>query len=743
MQQLKLFVSPDFKGTFRCKKVEVLAKQLNVNLITIVMKQQAQVDELTPFKKLPVLLNGFDAIYGLDAILKYIGEDFPEKKMIGETEFHLAQIDQWLNFATNELDVPVIALISETKQALKDKAKKDVMARLLALNNALTFSTYLVNERLTLADLALACSVEAAFSSLSLKDKKPIGHVVRWLDLIQHQGCFTAPAQQGKKKKQQQKKKGKGQQQKQQQPKKGGNQKKGPIGATVTAKPVDASKPVVKKTKKPEDKLLEKELFVRTRVKLSDMLLADDEGASYIGKRVTVCGWAKTVRVQGGGEFAFVSLNDGSCFKSLQVVVSRAKTETGFDDVLANGTVGSSFRITGDLIESPAKGQLIEMQAVEAKVLGGADAKTYPLSKKKHSIEYLRSIQHLRPRTNIIGAVTRVRNACAFAAHQFFQKHGFMYIHTPLISCSDCEGAGEMFAVSTIIPEDASKDMPRTKEGKIDYSKDFFGQPAFLTVSGQLQVESFACSMGDVYTFGPTFRAENSHTSRHLSEFWMIEPEIAFADIVDDMNLAEDFLKYCTAYVLENCRGDLEFFQTAGVEKGLIARLENVVDEPFARITYTEAINLITDPKVMKKAKFEVKPEWGIDMGSEHERYLTEVIYKKPVIVTDYPKDFKAFYMKQNEDGKTCRAMDVLVPKIGEIMGGSQREEDLEKLHKRAEEMNVHIEGLWWYEDLRKYGSCPHAGFGLGFERLVMYVTGVDNIRDVIPFPRYPGHAEI
>lgn len=455
---------------------------------------------------------------------------------------------------------------------------------------------------------------------------------------------------------------------------------------------------------------------------------------------MTVAGWSKTSRPAAKNTLVFVALSDGSCFDKLQVVVS--KETDGFDDVLANGGVGSSLRIVGDLIASPARGQAVELRATVARVLGAANPRSYPMSKKFHKPETLREMQHLRPRSDLIGAVTRVRNALAYATHTFFQSRGFLYIHTPLITCSDCEGAGEMFRVTTLMPEDGSVAKLPVKEGKVDYSRDFFGRASSLTVSGQLQVESFSVSMSDVYTFGPTFRAEDSHTNRHLAEFWMIEPEIAFADLETDMDVAEDYIKFCTQFALDNCAADLAFFDSK-IEKGLLQRLNAVIAQPFERVTYTRAIEILTDPKVLKKAKFEVKPHWGIDLGSEHERYLTDTIFKKPVIVTDYPKDIKAFYMKVGEDGRTVRAMDILVPGIGELVGGSQREERLEVLEARMEEMGVEREALQWYLDLRRYGSVPHSGFGLGFERLVMFVTGVTHIRDVIPFPRWPGRADV
>jgi asparaginyl-tRNA synthetase len=410
-------------------------------------------------------------------------------------------------------------------------------------------------------------------------------------------------------------------------------------------------------------------------------------------------------------------------------------------------SVGSSFEFRGILVKSPAKGQLFELAVRDnashyVRIFGKCDQGKYPLAKKNHSVEYLREVAHLRPRTNLIGSVTRVRHSLAIATHDFFQQKGFRYIHTPIITGSDCEGAGEMFQVTTILPEPSKPiDEIPVEKGKrtVDYHEDFFKAPTFLTVSGQLNVENFCVGMGDVYTFGPTFRAENSHTSRHLAEFWMIEPEIAFADLYDDMHLAEEYLKFCLSYVLENNQEDLDFFDQR-VEKGIKDRLKNVIENEFKRLTYTEAVDELI--KVSKKANFEKKVEWGIDLGTEHERYLTEKIYKKPVIVYDYPKDFKAFYMRLNDDNKTVAAMDILAPKIGEIIGGAQREERFDVLTNRMKEAGLDPVTYSWYLDLRRYGSVPHCGFGLGFERLVMMATGIENIRDVIPFPRWPGHSE-
>jgi asparaginyl-tRNA synthetase len=440
---------------------------------------------------------------------------------------------------------------------------------------------------------------------------------------------------------------------------------------------------------------------------------------------VTVQGWVRTKREF--KEFAFAEVNDGSAMANLQVVLN-ADLEN-YQDILKQLNTGASIEIVGTLVESPAKGQRLELKANSVMIYGDADPQTYVLQKKRHSFEFLRTIAHLRPRTNTYGAVFRVRNACSAAVHQFFQERGFLWIHTPIITASDCEGAGEMFGVTSL---DLTQ-LPLTESKNVDFSKDFFGKPAFLTVSGQLQAEIMAMAFGNVYTFGPTFRAENSNTSRHLAEFWMIEPEMAFCDLEGDMDLAESFLKYIFKFVLEKCPEDMEFFNER-IDKSVLETADNIINNQFERLTYTEAI------KLLEKADktFEYPVSWGLDLQSEHERYLAEELFKKPVIVTDYPKDIKAFYMRLNEDGKTVRAMDVLAPKIGEIIGGSQREERLDVLENRMAEMDVNAEELWWYLDLRKYGTVPHAGFGLGFERVVQFMTGMGNIRDVIPFPRAP-----
>ena len=449
--------------------------------------------------------------------------------------------------------------------------------------------------------------------------------------------------------------------------------------------------------------------------------------SEYLNKEVSITGWIRTLRASNA--FGFIEINDGSFFKNIQVV---------FDNNLSNFKeisklpISSSLKVVGTLVETPNAKQPFEIQAKEVIIEGMSDS-DYPLQKKRHTFEYLRTIAHLRPRSNAFSAVFRVRSVAAYAIHKFFQDKGFVYTNTPLLTGSDCEGAGEMFRVTTF----DLNNVPMTEEGAVDYSKDFFGKETNLTVSGQLNAETFALAFRDVYTFGPTFRAENSNTARHAAEFWMVEPEISFADLNDDMKLAEEMLTYVIKYVMKECPEEIEFFNKF-IDKGLIERLNHVANSEFAKVTYTEAVEIL---KACDK-KFEYPVEWGIDLQTEHERYLTEEHFKRPLFVTDYPKDIKAFYMRMNDDNKTVAAMDLLVPGIGEIIGGSQREERLDVLKKRMAELNLNEEDYWWYLELRKYGETKHAGFGLGFERLIMYITGMTNIRDVIPFPRTTGQSD-
>jgi len=444
---------------------------------------------------------------------------------------------------------------------------------------------------------------------------------------------------------------------------------------------------------------------------------------------VTVQAWVRTKREL--KEFSFVEVNDGSSLANLQIILDANLPD--YQSLIAKLNTGASLEVSGNLVPSPAKGQRIELKADAVTVFGEANPETYPLQKKRHSFEFLRTIGHLRSRTNSLGAVMRVRNACATAIHQFFQEKGFLWVHTPIITASDCEGAGELFTVTNF----NLNQLPLTEKKTVDFEKDFFGKQAYLTVSGQLEAEIMAMTFQNVYTFGPTFRAENSNTSRHLAEFWMVEPEMAFCDLEGDQNLAEEFLKYIFKYVMETCPEDMEFFDQR-IDNTVLETAGNIINNDFARITYTEAI------KLLEKCdrSFQYPVEWGIDLQSEHERYLAEEVFKKPMIVTDYPAQIKAFYMRLNEDGKTVAAMDILAPKIGEIIGGSQREERLDVLEQRIKAQDMNPDDLWWYLDLRRFGTVPHAGFGLGFERIVQFMTGMANIRDVIPFPRTPLNAE-
>ena len=461
------------------------------------------------------------------------------------------------------------------------------------------------------------------------------------------------------------------------------------------------------------------------RTKIADLLKREDYGTM-----VNVKGWVRTKR--GSKQVAFIALNDGSTINNVQIVVDVANFD---DELLKLITTGACLSVNGLLAQSVGSGQKVELQAKEIEVLGTC-GNEYPLQKKGHSLEFLREVAHLRPRTNTFGAIFRIRHNMAIAIHKFFHERGFYYFHTPIITASDCEGAGQMFQVTTM----NLNDIKRKQDGTVDYANDFFGKPTSLTVSGQLEGELAATALGAIYTFGPTFRAENSNTPRHLAEFWMIEPEVAFNDIYDNMDLAEEFIKYCVRWALDNCHDDVQFLNDM-FDKELISRLQGVLDGEFVRLKYTDGVKIL-EQAVADGHKFEFPVFWGMDLASEHERFLVEQHFKRPVILTDYPKEIKAFYMKQNEDGKTVRAMDVLFPKIGEIIGGSEREADYDKLLTRIKELNIPMKDMWWYLDTRRFGSCPHSGFGLGFERLLLFVTGMANIRDVIPFPRTPNNAE-
>lgn len=722
IQKMKVYGS---SSDYCVEKILIAAKYVDVQVDMV----EAKNTDLSPGGKLPVLqVESGESIGQSNAIVRFIASMRSDLGLAGKTTYQMALVDQWLDFSWNELEVPAAVLLDaeNLKKSIKAfqqchaLAVKDTTNALTILDAHLKDKCYMVGEHVTIADIAIVCVLRRLFEATDMKSViEELENLNRFYNTCINKDQFlvcstagvatTASVCNSSS-----------------QPKKTGNVLE---DLTATTAPADSLQtPVIK------------ERFSRHRLRIKELLKG---GESLIDQTVVIKGWAKTLREAGAGAFAFLELNDGSCFTGAQVLVTKGETE-GFEDVIASGGAGASFGVTGIVVKSPAKGQTIEIKATKVVVLGVVEDKAkYPMSKKRHTLEHLRHHAHLRPRSNIHGAAMRVRNAMAFACHKFFNDRGFLYIHTPLITASDCEGAGEMFSVTTLLTSHPDGNLPKTKDGKaVDYSKDFFDKPAFLTVSGQLNVETHACALSDVYTFGPTFRAENSNTTRHLAEFWMIEPEISFADLTDDIDLAEDMLKYCAQYALDNCGDDIAFFDK-NVEKGLIARLEKVISEDFIRLTYTDAVALLQEKKNLKKGKFQVKPEWGVDLGSEHERFLTEVIYKKPVCIYNYPKEIKAFYMRLNDDNKTVAAVDVLVPKIGEIIGGSQREERLDVLNRRIVEATGHPpEAYEWYTDLRKYGSVPHAGFGLGFERLVRFVTGIENIRDVIPFPRWPGNAD-
>jgi len=679
-------------GHVEAQKVLIAAKVANIK-ITV----EPPVSSEAPLE----LRRGTEVIRYTNAILRHVGTSMQDTSLCGRSFFEAAQVDSWLDWAQIELE--------DEPPQLKEGI--DV------LEKHLDQRVFVVGERLTLADISISCSLRY-LQSQGLALTLPTA-TQRWFrTCVEHQAfseVFKTPVSSA------------------------------PRGL---AAPRDLAPPSAKAGVAESETSLEQPYSrcVGGRVQVSKILLTPDGGLSLVGRKVSVCGWVKTKREALKGQLIFVEINDGSCVGSLQVVIDAGVK--GFKEAKEQSGTGASMKCSGELVPSagskddPRKVELqIKGADHEVKVFGGVDAKDYPLAKKHHSMEFLRSIAHLRPRSNFIGAVARVRSALAHATHEFFRSRNFVYVHTPLITAADCEGAGEMFQVTTMMmaAEKEKKCKLAMKDNKIDYSSDFFGKPAFLTVSGQLSVENYCCALSSVYTFGPTFRAENSHTSRHLAEFWMIEPEIAFADIFDDMTCAEEYLKYCVQFALDHHLEDLQFFEKQ-VEAGLLDRLKNLLAEPFARVTYTEAIEILL--KESPKANFEVPVEWGMDLNSEHERYLTEKVKKKPTIVYNYPKGIKAFYMRLNEDNKTVAAMDVLVPQIGEVIGGSQREERLDVLDRRLTEMELDPKDYWWYRDLRRYGSVPHAGFGLGFERLIMLTTGIENIRDVIPYPRYPGHAE-
>lgn len=647
----------------------------------------------------------------INPVLMAIASIGPNQRLLGDSPVEKSSCESWLEWTEKNVEE-------------SSSVKENVFG---VVEKHLTEKTFLVNEGITVADISLAISLEEHLKS---HGDKGLDAVRRWCKTCLAQPHFQSVSAAG------------------------GSSMfavaagSGSTGGSTTYNATVDTQPLIEKYSS----------CIGGRTKVSRVLLSKDGGESMIGQTITVAGWVRTIRDQ--ANLTFVELNDGSCPGSMQII-AEAKTK-GYDGMKGVVNTGASIKCIGTLVKSPAKGQSVEIQAEEIIVLGGVDAEAYPLPNKRHKVEYLREIAHLRPRSKLIGSVARIRSALAHATHEFFKQRGFLYVHTPCITASDCEGAGEMFQVTTVIDSCLKEKaeaghLPWPKDAQqIDYAKDFFGKKAYLTVSGQLAVENYCCALSDVYTFGPTFRAEDSKTKRHLAEFWMIEPELAFADINDNMQCAEDYLKFCVQFALDNNKTDLEYFDQ-NIEKGLLKRLDNLLTSKFGRITYTEAVSLLQEE--IKKGSFkkyleanyqDVKKDWpkllqvawGDDLNAAHEKYIAEEIYKRPVITYNYPAAMKAFYMRMNEDGKTCAAMDVLAPLVGEVIGGSQREERLDVLDRRIEEMGLEIKDYWWYRDLRKYGSVPHSGFGLGFERLIMLTTGVDNIRDVIPFPRYPGHAE-
>lgn len=625
---------------------------------------------------------------------------------------------------------PTFALSADVKKNLQARCRADILTVLRVLEDHLSAQTFFVGERLTVADVTVYSSFGPLLTTSGLDIQ--LSHfpsVFRWYQTVGYQPKVAAVAPL---------------------PSSVNGVSDASVStahAVTSASSVNATSTAVASFAHTTNSSLNmKAKWDRQRLRIKDLFANE---AIYKGQEVIVKGWIRTSRPQ--KQTLFVELNDGSTVKGLQLVFDAESL--GRVEVENCGGVGASISVHGRVVASPKEGQAVEIAVIKADVIGpvyGGDngevgAKNYPMSKKGHSLEFLREKAHLRPRSKVFSCAMRMRNAMAYATHKFFNERGFVYTHTPIITAADCEGAGEQFVVTALLPEGIKgKDLAIDKNGSLDYSKDYFGRRCCLTVSGQLNVETHACALSDVYTFGPTFRAENSHTSRHLAEFWMIEPEICFATLEDDMCLAEDYVKYCAQYALAECGDDLAYFEEEypDGEKGLRKRLLNVVESDFARITYTDAVTLLQKESAAGNVTFVKYPNWGDDLGSEHERFLAEKIYCRPTIVTNYPKGIKAFYMKLDPDGKTVAAMDILVPKIGELIGGSQREDDLVVLETRCKEMGLNPESIWWYSDMRRYGSVPHAGFGLGFERLIMFVTGLENIRDVIPFPRVPGHAE-
>lgn len=680
-----------------------------------------------------LLVTASGALTQYNTILRYLGNVSKFAPLNGSSLFETAEVNQWLEFSWAELETPLQTLLAlkstnpdspafgidvAIKGKIVDKATKDAENALLVLESHLSSRTFIVGERITLADVTVYGAFEL-LQDVSTIDITKFVSVHRWYLTVGFTPKVSAVF---------------------------------PLTKAILLKSgiseessgaIDGFAETKKTSTLSDNHIVGSSLLLtskwsRGRIRIKEIYAAQNE---YLNKVITVKGWVRTLRSQKHN--IFVDLSDGSTVRGLQLVLDS--TVPGYKEVENCGGSGASLSLEGTLVPSP-KGDSVELLVSHATVLGTvADPKEYPMSKKGHSAEFLREVAHLRPRTKVFSSAMRLRNAMAYATHKFFNERGFIYTHTPIITAADCEGAGEQFAVTALLREGiAAKDLPVDAKGQIDYSKDYFGKRTCLTVSGQLNVETHACALSDVYTFGPTFRAEDSYTSRHLAEFWMIEPEICFADLEVNMALAEDYVKYCTHYALTECPDDIHYFEHdyPEGEKGLADRLRNVLENDFARITYTDAITLLHSEIAAGNIKFELRPEWGDDLKSEHERYLAEKIYRRPTIVTNYPKGIKAFYMKLNDDKKTVAAMDILVPKIGELIGGSQREDNFDVLEQRCRESGLDPKHIWWYSDLRRYGTVPHSGFGLGFERLIMFVTGISNIRDVIPFPRVPKHAE-
>lgn len=732
------------------------------------------------------------SISTINAMLRLLGASSSKHSLLGFTALEQSIVDSWLYYGWSSLDVPIEALVasSSNKQILTDFQES-----IQILDTNLLYRTYIAgSDAITIADIRLAASLwYGAQKQLWKPDEEPdeLMNAKRWYQTIVNQDWFMQSVALL--------------------PTLDGTTTSGTTTKAINA-PNGNDYGGVLLNGLPTPVINQK--YKRQRIRMKE-IFGSDGGKSYVGSIVTVAGWSRTVR-KASSKLLFIELNDGSIGSSLQCVLDVQITE-GFEACKTNGGTGSSFQFVGEVVASGGTEQVIDLKVTKATLLGavyGGNAEgtvvggmLYPLSKKEHTLEHMRDVAHLRARGQIHAAAMRIRHAMAYATHTFFHNHGFLYIHTPIITGADCEGAGEQFAITTMFGSDhlkpditipvhplptattteggeagaTTEDIEENKmsksemkrlakqkakaekaaasgqavavavdepaheivPGAIDYTKDFFGQRVNLTVSGQLNVETHACALSDVYTFGPTFRAEESRTYRHLSEFWMIEPEIAFATLSDDIDLAEDYLKYCVRFALENCTTDLEFFENnPHGEKGLRQRLKNVLDNEFKRITYTEAIEILQRAVKEDGIVFEKEPLWGMDLPSEHERYICEKVFKMPTVLTNYPKEIKAFYMKLNDDQKTVAAADILVPKIGEIIGGSQREHRYEVLRQRCIEMNIDPKNVWWYLDLRRYGTVPHAGFGLGFERLILFITGLDNIRDVIPFPRWVGNAK-